>query len=292
MNKAAIDDQFCVGISQAKPDDGPVVRIEPCRGWLAINWRELWQYREMLYFLTWRDIKVRYKQTVLGALWAVLQPFMSMVVFTIFFGTLAKMPSDGLPYPVFIYAGLLPWTFFSGVLTNSANSLIGNERLVTKIYFPRLIIPSASVGVGLVDLLIALSVLFGMMVYYGIGVSGWIVFLPVLLVLIVGTALGVGLLLCALNVEYRDFKYVVPYMVQLWMFATPVVYPSSLVPERYRMWFALNPMAGLIEAFRASLLGQPMPWSLLGISTGISVLLFLAGIRYFRRMEFRFADLI
>jgi lipopolysaccharide transport system permease protein len=269
-----------------------VVRIESRGGWLRMNWGELWSYREMLYFLTWRDIKVRYKQTVLGATWAVLQPVMAMVVFTIFFGKLAGIKTDGIPQPIFFFSGLLPWTFFSGVVTNSANSLIGNERLVTKIYFPRLLLPAASVGVGLVDLAISLVVLGGMMVYYGYGVSGGIFLLPMLLVLNILAGLGVGLLLSALNVEYRDFKYVIPFMIQLWMFATPVVYPASLVPAAYRSWYALNPMTGLIEGFRASMLGRPIPWSLLGISAVVGVGMFFGGVTYFRRAEWKFADAI
>ncbi len=269
-----------------------VIRIEPRRGWLKVNWRELWHYREMLYFLTWRDIKVRYKQTILGAAWAVIQPMMAMVVFTIFFGKLAGIKTDEIPYPIFFFTGLLPWTFFSGVVTNSANSLIGNERLVTKVYFPRLLIPSASVGVGLVDMAIALVVLAGMMVYYKIGLSGEIILLPVLLFLIVLASLGVGLLLSALNVEYRDFKYVIPFLIQLWMFTTPVVYPASLVPAGYRGWYALNPMTGLIEGFRASLLGRAVPWDLVWISGVICAGMFWVGVWYFRRTENKFADLI
>ncbi|MFA5864853.1 MAG: ABC transporter permease [Phycisphaerae bacterium] len=269
-----------------------VIRILPQKGWLAVNWGELWQYREMLYFLTWRDVKVRYKQTILGASWALIQPVMTMIVFWIFFGKLAGIKSDNLPYPISCYAALLPWTFFSGIVTSSAGSLIGNERLVTKIYFPRLLIPSASVGVGLVDLIIALTVLLGMMVYYQISLSVGMLAIPILLILIVAVALGVGLFLCALNVEYRDFKYMIPFVVQLWMFASPVVYPSSMVPVKYQFWFALNPMAGLIEGFRSAWLNKAMPWSMLEISAVMSIGIFLAGVAYFRRMECKFADLI
>ena len=268
-----------------------VVQIGPRRGWFRVDWRELWSYREMLYFLAWRDIKVRYKQTVLGASWAILQPVLTTLVFTIFLGRVVK-DLDGLSYPVFVFSGLLPWTFFSGVVTGAAGSLIGNERLVTKVYFPRLIIPSASVGVGLLDLGIALVVLAGMMVYYGLGVSVTVVLLPGVVGLTAVTALGVGLWLSALNVEYRDFKYVIGFLVQLWMFATPVVYPLKLVPESYRGWLSLNPMAGLIEGFRSALLGRAMDWGLLGTSALIGVGLFVTGVVYFRKMEHRFADLI
>lgn len=215
-----------------------------------------------------------------------------MVVFTIFFGHLAKIRADGLPYPIFNYAGLLPWIFFAGIVGNSAGSLIGNERLVTKVYFPRLIIPSASVGVGLMDMLVAMGFLVGLMAYYGIWPGWTFVMLPGLLAAIVLCGLGVGLFLCALNVEYRDFKYVIPFMIQLWMFASPVMYPSSLVPEQYRAWYGLNPMAGLIEGYRAAVLGQAMPWGLLAESTAIGAALFLVGVAYFRRMEWKFADLI
>jgi lipopolysaccharide transport system permease protein len=292
MNKLAVEEKLEGGGESMASSEMPMIRIQPRRGWLAVDWRELWQYREMLYFLAWRDIKVRYKQTVLGAAWAVLQPVMSMVVFTIFFNRLAGIRVEGVAYPIFNFSGLLPWFLFSGLMSSAAGSLIGNERLVTKVYFPRLIIPSSAVGVGLADFGMAFLVLAGMMVYYKVQVGLGLLLLPVLLVLIVLTGLGVGLVFCTLNVEYRDFKYVVPFLTQLWMFVSPVVYPANLVPEPYRGLYGLNPMAGLIEAFRAAILGRPMPWDLLETSVIVGGVVFLVGIAYFRRMEYRFADLI
>jgi lipopolysaccharide transport system permease protein len=268
------------------------IRIVPRGGWLKINWGEIWRYRELLYFLTWRDIKIRYKQTILGAAWAILQPLLSMLVFWIFLGKLAKVPSDNLPYPLFIYSGLLPWLFFASVVTNASGSLLGNERLVSKIYFPRLIIPSSSVGVALVDLAMAMVMLVAMMGYYHIWPGVTLMILPMLVLLMIAAALGVGLFLCALNIEYRDFKYVVPFTIQLWMFMTPVVYPASLVPEAYRGYLAINPMAGLVESFRSALLGRAIPWELLAVSAGISVVLLGVGLMLFRRTEYKFADLI
>jgi lipopolysaccharide transport system permease protein len=269
-----------------------MIRIVPQEGWLKVNWREIWRYRELLYFLTWRDIKIRYKQTFLGAAWAVLQPMLSMVVFWVFLGKLAKVPSEGMPYPIFIYAGLLPWMFFSNIVNTSSMSLLGNERLVSKVYFPRLIIPTSSVGVAFVDLIVAMGMLVVMMGYYHLWPNATILLIPFLIVIMTAAALGVGLFLCALNIEYRDFKYVVPFFLQLWMFATPVVYPASLVPEAYRKYIAINPMAGLIEGFRASLLGKPLSWELLMISSLMSLAMFCVGLRVFRRMEYKFADLI
>jgi lipopolysaccharide transport system permease protein len=267
--------------------------IEPHKGLISRAWlREFWQYRELLYFLTVRDIKVRYKQTVLGGLWAILQPFMSMVVFTIFFGMLANIPSDGLPYPIFVYTALLPWQFFSNGISNAGNSLVASSHLISKVYFPRIIIPVASLGAGLLDFLVAFSILIFMMLYYGIFPGTSILLLPFLMLMIVISSLGVGMILSALNVAYRDFRYVIPFLVQFWLFATPVIYPASIVPENWRWLINLNPMAGLITAFRSSLLNTPILWSDLVISVAVSIVLFIMGITYFTRMERRFADII
>jgi lipopolysaccharide transport system permease protein len=269
-----------------------VTVIEPVRGWRSLDLRELWAYRELLLVLTMRDVKVRYKQTVLGATWAILQPFMAMVVFTIFFGHLAKMPSDGFPYPVFVYSALVPWTFFANAITSSSNSLVGSAHLVSKVYFPRLIIPLSAVGVGIVDFGIAASILLGMMIFYGVGWSLNLLMAPVLLLAIMFTALGAGTCLSALTVSYRDFRYVVPFMLQLWMFVTPVVYPASLVPAQWRWLLYLNPMAGLIEGFRAAFLGQAFDFFGLAVSAGVAITLFFIGVMFFERFERRFADII
>jgi lipopolysaccharide transport system permease protein len=269
-----------------------VTVIEPIRGWRALDLRELWAYRELLLVLTMRDIKVRYKQTMLGAAWAILQPFMTMVVFTIFFGRLANMQSDGFPYPVFVYSALVPWTFFANAITSSSNSLIGSAHLISKVYFPRLIIPLSAVGVGIVDFGIAVSILLAMMLFYGVGWSLNLLMAPVLLLAIMFTALGAGTCLSALTVSYRDFRYVVPFMLQLWMFVTPVVYPASLVPTQWRWLLYLNPMAGLIEGFRAAFLGQAFDFFGLVVSAGAAIILFLIGVIFFERIERRFADII
>lgn len=266
--------------------------IRPSRGWVALNLRDLWNYRELLYFLTWRDIKVRYKQTVLGAAWAVLQPFFTMVVFSVFFGQLAKVPSDGIPYPIFSYCALLPWSYFSGALDRASNSLVGSSHLITKVSFPRLAIPISAVMAGLVDFGIAFVVLLGMMIYYGFTPTTAALTLPLFLSLAVATALAVGLWLSALNVQYRDVRYTIPFLTQFWLFATPVAYSSSLVPERWRAWYGLNPMAGVVEGFRWALLGKEPPASLLAVSAVVVVLLLIGGLYYFRRMEKTFADLI
>lgn len=269
-----------------------VTVIRPQKGWRLIDWKELWIYRELLHVLTMRDIKVRYKQTVLGFAWAIIQPVMLMVVFSIFFGGLAKMPSDGFPYPIFVYAALLPWTFFANAITNSANSLLGSANLVSKVYFPRLIIPLSSVGSGLVDFAIAAIVLLILMVYYGVSLTLHLLMLPVLVVAVVLTALGVGTCLAALNVAYRDFRYVVPFLVQFWMFATPVVYPATLVPRQWQWILFLNPMAGVIEGFRSAFLGRAFDVEGMLVSLVIAVILFAAGILYFERVERQFADII
>jgi lipopolysaccharide transport system permease protein len=269
-----------------------VTVIEPVKGWRSLDLKELWAYRELLYVLTMRDIKVRYKQTVLGFTWAIIQPVMMMVVFSIFFGHLAKMPSDGHPYPIFVYAGLLPWTFFANSVTSSANSLIGSVNLVSKVYFPRLIIPLASIGSGLVDFAIAGAILLFLMLFYGVGWSYNVLFAPVLIGGVIFIALGVGTFLCALNVAYRDFRYVIPFVIQLWMFATPVVYPVSLVPETWQWVLYLNPMAGFVEGFRAAFLGQPFDFTGMALSLCVAIVVFLVGVAYFERVERQFADII
>jgi lipopolysaccharide transport system permease protein len=269
-----------------------VMIIEAQSGWRLLDWKELWAYRELLYVLTTRDIKVRYKQTVLGFAWAIIQPFMMMVVFSVFFGRLAQMPSDGFPYPIFVYAALLPWTFFANSITSSANSLVGSANLVSKVYFPRLIIPLSSVGSGLVDLAIAGVILLLLMVYYGVSWTSNLLMVPILVAGAALTALGVGTFLAALNVAYRDFRYVVPFLVQFWMFATPVVYPASLVPREWQWALYLNPMAGVIEGFRSAFLGRPFDVPGMLVSLAIAAILFAAGVAYFSKVERRFADII
>jgi lipopolysaccharide transport system permease protein len=272
--------------------ENPLVVIEPSRGWIPVNLRDLWQYRDLLYILTMRDIKVRYKQTLLGALWAIIQPLFTMLIFTLFFGKLAGMPSDGIPYPLFAYAGLLPWTFFSNAVTNSGNSLVGNSNLITKVYFPRMIIPAASVGSGLLDFLIAFGLLVVLMFYYGAALSINILMLPVLVILTSLIAIGIGMWMSALNVKYRDIRYALPFLIQLGMFATPIIYPSSLVPERWRWLLFLNPLSGQIEAYRSAFFGKPFDWLALGISTILTVAILFYAALTFKRMEKSFADII
>lgn len=269
----------------------PFLRLRPRRGWRTLDLGELWHYRDLLYFLAVRDIKVRYKQTALGVAWAVLQPLTAMIVFSIFLGKLVKVPSDGVPYPIFAYCALLPWQLFSQALTQASNSLIENERLVTKVYFPRLLIPFASVLSGLVDFAIAF-VLFGvLLLYYGLHLGPSLLLLPVLVLFVVLAALSVGLWLSALNAHYRDFRYALPFVVQVWFYVSPVVYPSSIVPPRWQALYGLNPMAGVIEAFRWALLGTAHPaWPLLAASAAVVLALFFGGMFYFRRMERTLAD--
>jgi lipopolysaccharide transport system permease protein len=273
-------------------DHEHVTIIEPQKGWRTLNLRELWAYRELLAVLTMRDIKVRYKQTVLGVTWAVIQPLLTMILFSIVFGRLAKIPSDGLPYPIFVYAGLLPWTFFANALSNSGNSLVGQQHLISKVYFPRLIIPLSSVGTGLIDFAISSVLLLALMMYFGIGWSWHLLAVPFLILAVIFIALGVGTLLSALTVSYRDFRYVVPFMVQFWMYATPVVYPASLFPEKWQWVLFLNPMSGLIEGFRSAFLHRPFDWVGISISLSVAALVFMLGIFYFEKMERRFADII
>jgi lipopolysaccharide transport system permease protein len=277
-------------MADAVIEETSTIVIRPSRGWVSLDLRDLWRYRELLYFLTWRDIKVRYKQTVFGAAWAILQPFFTMIVFSVFFGQLVRVPSDGIPYPIFAYSGLLPWQLFSQAVTRSGNSLVSNRHLITKIYFPRLAIPISAVLAGLVDFGIAFVVLLVMMVYYHIAPTVAVLTLPFFLLLAVAAALGVGLWLSALNLKYRDVGYTIPFLTQFWLFATPVVYPSSLIPEKWRALYGLNPMAGVVEGFRWALLGKAPPGPFLAISVGAVMLLLIGGLYYFRRMEKTFAD--
>jgi lipopolysaccharide transport system permease protein len=271
----------------------PKMIIKPSRGWFSLHLNELWQYRELLYFLTWRDIKIRYKQTVLGAAWAIIQPFLTMVVFTLFFGKLAKIPSEGVPYPIFSYAGLLPWTFFAQAMNQSSDSLVGNAHLITKVYFPRLAVPLSATLAPFVDFCIAFIVLIGMMFYYQIFPTGTLVWLPAFLLLAFATSLGAGLWLSALNVQYRDVRYTVPFLTQLWLFATPVIYPSGAVHGPWRVILGLNPMTGVVEGFRWALLGiGEAPGAMIYTSMGVSLLLVFTGLIYFNRMEKTFADVV
>ena len=271
----------------------PTFLIDPPSGWPTLGLRELWEYRELLYFFTWRDIKVRYKQTALGAAWAIIQPFFMMLVFSLFFGRLAHVSSDGIPYPVFVYAGLLPWQLFSQSLVESSNSLVTNERLINKVYFPRVCLPISAVIAALVDFTIAFTILILMMAFYGVRPTAAIVALPAFILLAACTALAVGLWLSAFNARYRDVRYTINFFVQFWLFATPVAYSSSLVPLRWRALYGLNPMAGVVEGFRWSLLGgSEAPGPMLAVSVSMVVLLFIGGLYYFRRMEAEFADVI
>jgi lipopolysaccharide transport system permease protein len=271
----------------------PVLRITPPSRWWELPFGELWDYRELLYFFVWRDIKVRYKQTAIGAAWAVLQPFLTMLVFSLFFGRLARIPSQGLPYPIFYYSALLPWMYFAGALQNATSTIVENQRLITKVYFPRLVLPFSSVLSGLVDFGISFLMFVAMMFYYRIRPDWALLMLPVFLLLSVLTALGVGLWLSALNAIYRDVRYVVPFLVQFWMFASPVAYPSSLVPARWRWLYGLNPMAGVIEGFRWSLTGHgDPPGRLVLVSASVVVVVLLSGVAYFQKMETLVADVV
>ena len=278
-------------------DDIPLIVIQPTRGLLSLRLRDVWEYRELLYFLVWRDIKVRYKQTVLGVLWIVLQPLVSMVVFSFLFGTLLKVPSGEVPYPIFAYAGLLPWNYFASSLTRSSTSVVSSAHLITKVYFPRLIIPIAGVLSGLVDFAIAFLVLIGLMVVYGVVPTLAVVWLPAFLVLAMATALGFGLWLSALNVRFRDVNHLIPYLVQVWMYVTPVIYASTLIPERFRWLLGLNPMTGVVEGFRWALLGRQMAAAqssgvLFASSVLIALVVLVTGAVFFRRTERVFADII
>ena len=269
--------------------DEPLVTIQPGKSWVPVNLRELWTYRELLFFLIWRDIKVRYKQTLIGAAWALLQPLLLMLIFTFFFSRLAGVKSAGAPYPIFAYAGLLPWTFFANAVTNSGNSLIGNTNLITKVYFPRVLIPVAAVAASLVDFGIASILLVVLMIYYRTGLHAEVVMLPVLVALVTLLASGVGIWLAALNVKYRDVRYALPFLIQIWLFASPVIYA---VPDRWRWLLALNPMAAIIEGFRSALFGLPFDWLMLGVSASIKLFILAYAAFAFARMERSFADVI
>jgi lipopolysaccharide transport system permease protein len=275
------------------PESTHLWRIEPSRGWVSLKLAELWEYRELLYFLTWRDIKVRYKQTALGVVWAIIQPLATMLIFYFSFSKLARIPSDGLPYPLFCYAALVPWQFFSNGLTQSSNSLVGSANLITKVYFPRLTIPLATVFSGVVDFALAFALLAGMMAWLGVAPSIKILFLPLFLLLALVASLGVGLWLSALNVQFRDVRYVVPFIAQFWMLATPIAYPSSLLRNPWRTIFALNPMTGVVEGFRWALLGtNTSPGSMIIVSSLASLAILIGGAFYFKRMEKTFADIV
>jgi lipopolysaccharide transport system permease protein len=277
---------------EERPDLHEII-IRPPKGWAPVEFSELWEYRELLYFFVWRDIKVRYKQTMLGAAWAIIQPFLTMVVFSIFFGWLARIPSDGLPYPIFAFTALVPWTYFANALTQASNSLVEQERMITKVYFPRLLIPMASVLAGLVDFAIAFSILIGVMIWYGFVPTIAIWTIPLFILLTITTALSVSLWLAALNVQYRDVRYVVPFLIQFWLFITPIAYPSSLIPEQWRPLYGLNPMAGVVEGFRWALLGRAeAPNALLAVSALTVAVVLIGGVYYFRRMEETFADVV
>jgi lipopolysaccharide transport system permease protein len=283
--------------SEVKTDtsagDDSFIWIRPSRGWRFLKFHELWTYRELLYFLIWRDVKVRYKQTVIGAAWAILQPLMTMVAFTVLFKSIADMPSDGIPYPIFAYTALLPWNLFAGALNRCSLSIVGQSNLITKVYFPRLIVPLSATASGLVDFGIAFLVLLGMMAWYGTVPTFGVFALPLFLLLALATALSIGLWLSALNVRYRDVGHTIPFLIQLWLFASPVAYPISVIPEKWRLLYSLNPMAGVIEGFRWALVGKDSPdFGVIGVSTLVVVAVLFGGIVYFKRMEKSFADLI
>jgi len=270
----------------------PSLIIRPPRKWIPVDFHELWSYHELLYFFVWRDLKIRYKQTVLGFSWAIIQPLSMTTIFTIFFGEFANIPSEGVPYPLFAFSGVLAWTLFAEGLTRSTRSTVSNAHIMTKVYFPRLILPISGILSPLLDFSIGFSVLIFALIYYGISLTWQIVFLPAFIMLAVATSLGVGLWFSALNVKYRDFGYIIPYMIQLWLFASPVVYPSSLIPSPYRLLYGLNPMVGVIEGFRWALLGTAPPSLMIVISIGVVIALLVSGIFYFRRMEQYFADIV
>jgi lipopolysaccharide transport system permease protein len=276
-----------------KRNEAALIRIEPSKGWVSLRLRELWEYRELLYFLIWKDIKVRYKQTILGGAWAIIQPFFTMVVFSLFFGKLAKVPSDGIPYPLFSYAALVPWSFFANGLNQGSNSLVGNSNLITKVYFPRMAMPIASVLGGIVDFILAFIVLVGMIFYFGIAPTVNIVWLPLFLMLAFFTSLGVSLWLSALYVKFHDVRHIIPFLTQIWLFATPIAYPSSLLAEPWRTLYGINPMTGVVEGFRWALLGtKTAPEPIIIVSFLAAVGLLLSGAFYFRRMEKTFADVV
>lgn len=273
-------------------DASPLFVIQPTKGFVAIDARELWHYRDLLYFLTWREISIRYKQTVLGFAWAIIQPLATTLVFTVFLGRLAKVPSDGIPYPVFAYLGLLPWTYFANAVTRSGTSLVTNSNLLSKVYFPRLLIPLSGVLSALVDFVIAFAILLVLMLIYSVPITPSLLLVAPLMLVTALAAMGVGMWLAALNVEYRDVQHAVPFLMQLWMFATPVVYPVSGIKGRWRLLLSLNPLTGIIQAYRDSALNRPLDWGALGLSLGVVVVVTVLGAWQFRRMERRFADIV
>ncbi len=280
-------------IMKSSPADKPLIRIQPSKGWTSLKLKELWEYRELVGIFIWRDLKVRYRQTVIGALWAIVQPFLTMVIFSVFFGRLAGMPSDSIPYPIFSYAALVPWTFFANSINQASNSLVNNAEMIKKIYFPRLTMPIASMLAGLVDFALAFVILIGMMLFYGYVPTVNIVWFPFFLLLAMVTALGVSLWLAAMNVQFRDVRYMIPFITQAWLYATPVAYPSSLLSEPWRTLYGLNPMVGVVEGFRWALLGtDTAPGMMVGVSFVVAFLVLISGIYYFRRMEKTFADVI
>jgi lipopolysaccharide transport system permease protein len=270
----------------------PLVVIEPSPGWKLVSFKDLWAYRELLYFLTWRDVKVRYKQTALGAAWAILQPLFMMLIFTIFFGRLAGVPSSGIPYPLFALAGLVPWTFFSNAITTSGNSLVGSSNLITKVYFPRLLVPAAAMLAGFVDFALAFVMFCVLMIYYGVAPTVQVLFLPVLILLTALFALGVGTWMSALNVKYRDVRFALPFLIQLWLFVSSVIMPSSALPAKWRRLLLLNPMSAIIEGYRSALFGLPFDWPALGLASLLTVLVLIYAFYSFARVERSFADII
>ena len=270
----------------------PLVVIQPSKKWSLLNLKDIWAYRELLFFLTWRDVKVRYKQTALGAAWAILQPLFMMIIFTIFFGRLAGVASQGIPYPLFALAGLVPWTFFANAITASGNSLVGSANLITKVYFPRLIVPAAAMLAGLVDFLLAFLLLCLLMIYYRVTLTVHLLFLPVLILLTALFSLGVGTWMSALNVKYRDVRFALPFLIQLWLFVSSVILPSSSIPPKWRWLLMLNPMSGIIEGYRSALFGLPFDWPALGMASGLTLLVLFYAIYAFGRVERSFADII
>ncbi len=293
LEKCTVDQDTNFTMSKSSLANVPVTIIRPSKGWVSLGLQEVWEYRELLYFLIWRDIKVRYKQTFIGGAWAIIQPFFTMVVFSLFFGWLARIPSDGIPYPIFSYAALVPWMFFANGLSQSSDSLVGSANLIKKVYFPRLAIPTAAVLSGIVDFVLAFSVLLGMMLFYGIIPTWNIVWLPAFLILTLITSLGVGLWVSAMNVQFRDVRYTVPFLIQFWLFSTPIAYPSSLLSEPWRTIYGINPMVGVVEGFRWALLGaDTAPGPIIIVSSMAAFIALVSGAFYFRRMEKTFADVV
>jgi lipopolysaccharide transport system permease protein len=292
VEPAPVDKSQPHELNRHEQPGAPLVRIRPSRKWVKLNLRDLWAYRELLYFLTWRDVKVRYKQTAFGAAWAIMQPLFAMLIFALFFGKLAGIPSDGIPYPIFAFGGLLPWIFFANAVTASGNSLVGSSNLITKVYFPRMIIPGAAVVAGLVDFAIAFVMLALLMAYYSVSLTWQLLLLPLLVALTALLAIGVGMWTSALNVKYRDVRHALPFLVQLWFFATPIVYPTSIVPAKWRWLMAVNPMSGIIDGYRAALLGRELDIRALVISAFIIIVVLIYAAYTFRRMEKTFADIV